>query len=69
MVTDTNIEEEVTIIKNGDLDLATRKRKRIKRFTCGLCGCVFDASAKYYKESQYDGTYAECICCGETVYL
>ena len=64
-----NIEDEVTVIKQGDLELANRKKKHIKRFTCGVCGCVFDASYAYYSESQYDGTYATCVCCGETVYL
>ena len=55
------------IIKEGDLN----KLKRIKRFECKECGCIFEAEKDEYKEgSQYNETYyyCACPCCNQTVY-
>lgn len=56
------------IIKQGD----TQKLKRIKRFICSNCGCIFDADKNEYSiGTQYNETYYFCKCpfCSETVYV
>ena len=51
------------IIKQGDLS----KLKKIKRFECLTCGCIFEAEAPEYQ--WYSGQYnedcysCECPCC------
>ena len=55
------------IIKEGDLN----KLKKIKRFECKECGCIFEAGKDEYKRgSQYNETYYYCVCpcCHQTVY-
>ena len=55
------------IIKEGDL----KKLKKIKRFECKECGCIFEAEKDEYKwDSQYNVTYyyCTCPCCNQTVY-
>ena len=56
------------IIKEGNLD----KLKKIKRFECKECGCIFEAEKDEYKwDSQYNETYyyCKCPCCYQTVYI
>ena len=55
------------IIKEGNLD----KLKKIKRFECKECGCIFEAEKDEYKwDSQYNETYyyCACPCCNQIVY-
>lgn len=56
------------IITQGDLN----KTKRIIRFTCKTCGCVWEAekSEYTYNFDQRDGEYSSmrCPCCGATTY-
>ena len=55
------------IIKEGDL----KKLKKIKRFECKECGCIFEAEKDEYKwGNQYNETYyyCACPCCNQTVY-
>lgn len=55
------------IIKEGDL----KKLKKIKRFECKECGCIFEAEKDEYKwGSQYNEAYYYCACpyCNQTVY-
>lgn len=57
------------IIKDGDKELAERKKKQTKRFECKMCGCIFEADKDEYADTgvQYDFYfYAECPCCKET---
>lgn len=56
------------IIKEGDLN----KLKKIKRFECKECGCIFEAEKNEYKHgSQYNDTYYYCECpfCHQIVYI
>lgn len=58
------------IIQKGDLN----RLKKIKRFECGQCGCIFEAENTEYKYefSQRDnyGWYeAHCPTCHRTVTL
>ena len=57
----------MTIIKEGDL----QKPKKIKRFECHECGCVWEAERKEYKEesARNESYYSmPCPTCGKTVY-
>lgn len=61
------------IIVQGDKEKGEKYFKRIKRFTCDVCGCVFEAdkdSYEYYAD-QRDGSWYKmnCPCCGNRVYL
>ena len=47
-----------------------------RKFTCGVCGCVFIASKTEYRmadyyEAMHDGVECacKCPCCGVTVYI
>lgn len=54
----------MTIIKEGK---SPYKGNVLKRFECGICGCVFDANKDEYKtDTQYNGVcyYCKCPCCG-----
>ena len=54
------------IIKEGNLELL----KQIRRFKCGLCGCIFEADNTEYKtDNQYNHTYytCDCPCCNREV--
>ncbi len=56
------------IIKEGDLN----KLKKIKRFECKECGCIFEAEKNEYKQgSQYNDIYYYCECpfCHKIVYI
>ncbi len=55
----------MNIIKNGDPE----RLKKIKRFSCDACGCVFEAEkGEYESDMQYNETYfqCKCPCCGKT---
>ena len=55
------------IIKQGDAN----KLKRIKRFECKECKCIFEAEKNEYQTgSQYNEIYyyCKCPCCGSIVY-
>lgn len=55
------------IIKRGNV----QKLKKIKTFSCGNCGCVFEAdNTEYDVCSQYNEIYCQCKCpcCNKTVY-
>lgn len=55
------------IIKEGDLN----RLKKIKRFECKECGCVFKAEKDEYKlGNQYNDEYyyCKCPCCHQIVY-
>ncbi len=55
------------IIKEGNL----KKLKKIKRFVCEECGCIFEAEEYEYKwGSQYNETYyyCTCPCCNQIAY-
>lgn len=60
------------IIKDGDKELAEKKRKQTKVFECKTCGCVFKADKGEYRGE--DGCdfryyyYAKCPCCGDKTY-
>lgn len=61
------------IILPGDEELAKRKSEQPKTFTCGCCGCVFEAINTEYKyEGGYrnEDTYAcDCPTCNRVVYV
>lgn len=47
------------IIKKGDI----QKMKKIVRFECRNCGCIFEAEKGEYKiDSQYNDEYYSCEC-------
>lgn len=48
------------IIVQGNHDLI----KKIKKFSCNSCGCIFEANNSEYKYggSQYNVSYYECRC-------
>lgn len=51
------------IIKDGDLN----RLKRIRRFSCDTCGCLFEADKDEYEaDTQYNETFylCNCPCCG-----
>lgn len=56
------------IIVEGNPELP----KRIIKFTCKSCGCVWEAGKDEYKYAydQRDGEYSnmKCPCCGATTY-
>jgi len=55
------------IIKEGDLN----KIKKIRRFKCEKCGCIFEAEEDEYKcGNQYNEIYyyCSCPCCNQTAY-
>lgn len=55
------------IIKDGDKELAEKKRKQTKLFECKICGCIFEADKGEYTNTdfQWDSYYyAKCPCCG-----
>lgn len=55
------------IIKEGNLN----KLKKIKRFECEECGCIFEAEKDEYKwGSQYNEEYyyCACPCCNQIAY-
>ena len=56
------------IIVEGNRD----RIRRIIRFTCSACGCVWEADKSEYTYSydQRDGEYSNmrCPCCGNTTY-
>ena len=59
------------IIKDGDKELAEKKRKQTKLFECKICGCVFEADKGEYKgeEARFSLWYsAKCPCCGDKTY-
>ena len=59
--------KKMKIIKDGDLE----RTKKVKRFECTNCGCVFEASKSEYKvEFEDNETYFRCKCptCKNTVY-
>lgn len=56
------------IIKDGDREIAEKKKKQTRRFECRMCGCVFEADKGEYIHSgvQWDDYYyAKCPCCGD----
>lgn len=56
----------MNIISEGD----PKKLKRLRRFNCKDCGCVFKADKDEYKANmQYNQTYymCDCPCCGKSV--
>lgn len=60
----------MNIIKDGNRELAEKKKKQTKRFKCTMCGCVFEADKGEYTNSGYecdDYYYAICPCCGNCV--
>jgi len=59
------------ILKQGNI----QKIRRVKRFACKHCGCVFTADNTEYRPADYysnmhDGIDAtcECPCCKSTAY-
>ena len=59
------------IIKDGDKELAEKKRKQTKLFECKICGCVFEADKGEYliRDFRFDVMYyAKCPCCGDKTY-
>lgn len=59
------------IIQQGNME----KLKQTKRFTCGACGCIFEADKDEYTVAEYwaamyDNISAscKCPCCGNTAY-
>ena len=55
------------IIKDGDKELAEKKKKQTKQFECRICGCVFKADKGEYwgKDWYFDYRYySKCPCCG-----
>lgn len=55
------------IIKYGDKN----KIKKIKKFECKECGCIFEAvKGEYETGSQYNNIYyyCRCPCCHSVVY-
>lgn len=55
------------IIKDGDKELAEKKRKQTKLFECKICGCVFEADKGEYliRDFRFDVMYyAKCPCRG-----
>ena len=55
--------KKMKIIKEGDIKLL----KRVKRFECPDCGCIFEADkGEYQCGSQYNQEYYSCKCptCG-----
>ena len=55
------------IIKDGDKELAEKKRKQTKLFECKTCGCIFEADNGEYliTDCRFDVMYyAKCPCCG-----
>lgn len=55
------------IIRKGSLELP----KKIKRFHCKECGCIFEAEKSEYQFGiQYNETYYYCQCptCGKITY-
>lgn len=58
----------MNIIKDGNKEIAERKRKQTKCFECRMCGCVFEADKGEYTDTgcQWDYYYyAKCPCCGD----
>lgn len=60
------------IIQQGKME----KLMQTKRFTCGACGCIFEAGKEEYKAADYwaavhDNISAscKCPCCGNTAYV
>ncbi|MCM1166432.1 MAG: hypothetical protein NC299_13380 [Lachnospiraceae bacterium] len=52
------------IIKDG----VPERLKKVKRFECGACGCVFEAEKGEYEcDTQYNETFfsCKCPCCGK----
>lgn len=41
------------IIKDGDKELAEKKRKQTKVFECKTCGCVFKADKGEYRDEEF----------------
>ena len=57
------------IIREGNIELAKQKRRKIRLFWCEDCGCLFKAGNDEYKEVAFGNRYCECPCCGkEDVY-
>lgn len=59
------------IIKDGNKELAEKKKKQTKQFECRICGCIFEADKGEYKceEAQFSLWYsAKCPCCGDKTY-
>lgn len=58
----------IRIITPGDMT----RLKKIKRFTCDACGCVFEADKDHYEDvsTQIDGPEWKCKCptCGKACY-
>ena len=60
------------IIKEGDLN----RVKKIKRFECDVCGCIFEADKTEYKptpglaQQRGEGSYrCTCPCCENEVWI
>lgn len=60
------------IIKDGDREIAEKKKKQTRRFECRMCGCVFEADKGEYRgEDGFDFRYyyyAKCPCCENKAY-
>ena len=60
------------IIKDGDKEIAEKKKKQTRRFECKICGCVFEADKGEYRGEECCGFcyeyYAKCPCCRNKVY-
>lgn len=62
----------MVIIKDGDKELAEKKRKQTKLFECKICGCIFEADKGEYRGEEGCGFcyyyYAKCPCCRNKAY-
>lgn len=60
--------EGIEIITPGDM----RRAKKVKRFTCERCGCVWEADNEHYEDvsTQREGPDFKCKCptCGKVCY-
>ena len=53
------------IIKDGNKELAEKKRKQTKLFECKTCSCIFEADKGEYFNFRFGVMYyAKCPCCG-----
>ena len=63
----------MNIIREGDKDLAALCDRKILRFLCGKCGCIWEADKTEYHlvTSSYNEEYAVCNCptCDHKEYL
>lgn len=58
----------MNVIIKGDLD----RLRKVQRFECNACGCVFDAEKGEYEDmsDQHNGIIIRCLCptCGRDCY-